>query len=154
MKNQEIQNIKKLLDETFNGPAWHGPAVQEVLKDISNESALKSIGSAHNIAELVFHMIAWRNFLINKLKGQENYDVSEEENFQQIKTLTNQEWSDLKSRLQVSQDELQSLLSKQNDEILSQKVGKRTYTFYTLMHGIIQHDLYHLGQIILTKQYV
>ena len=44
--------------------------------------------------------------------------------------------------------------SQQNDEILSQKVGKRNYTFYTLMHGIIQHDLYHLGQIILTKQYV
>ena len=153
MKNQEIQNIKTLLDETFNGPAWHGPAVQEVLKDISKDTALKSVGNAHNIAELVFHMIAWRNFLINNLKGQESYDVSAERNFQQIKTLSNQEWSDLKSRLKASQGELQTLLSEQNDEILSQKVGKRNYTFYTLMHGIIQHDLYHLGQIIPTKQY-
>ncbi len=153
MKNHEIQNIKTLLDETFNGPAWHGPSVQEVLKDISNEEALKSVESAHNIAELVFHMIAWRNYLINKLKGQESYDVSEKENFQKIDHLTHDEWVNLKSRLIASQEELQALLSKQNDEILNQKVGKRNYTFYVLMHGIIQHDLYHLGQIILTKQY-
>lgn len=153
MKNQEIQNIKILLDNTFNGPAWHGSAVQEVLKDISNKDALKTTGSANNIAELVFHMIAWRNFLINKLKGHEDYDVSPEENFQRIEQLSNQEWVDLKARLEASQTELQNILSKTDDQILNQIVGKRNYTFYTLIHGVIQHDLYHLGQIVLLKKY-
>ena len=153
MKNQEIQNIKTQFDKTFNGPAWHGSAVQEVLKDISNKEALKTVGSANNIAELVFHMIAWRDFLINKLKGQSDYDVSPEENFQKIEQLSKQEWIDLKARLEFSQAELQELLSKADDEILNQKVGKRDYNFYALMHGVIQHDLYHLGQIVLLKKH-
>ncbi len=153
MKDHEIQNIVTLFDQTFNGPAWHGPSVQEVLKDISNKDALKTVGNAHNIAELVFHMIAWRNFLIKILKGEKDYEVSPEENFQKINSISSKEWTDLKSRLQASQDELMELLSKENDEILNQKVGNRKYTFYKLMHGIIQHDLYHLGQILLVNKY-
>lgn len=153
MKNQEIKNIKKLFDKTYNGPAWHGPSVKEVLKDISYEDALKTVGNAHNIAEVVFHMIAWRNFLINNLKGQENYDVSDTENFQQFEQISESEWIALKDRLENSQEELQELLSKVDDDILNQKIGMRNYNFYTLMHGVIHHDLYHLGQIILLKKH-
>ena len=80
MKNTEIQRIITLFKETFEGPAWHGPAVKEVLKGISAEQSLQSLDDGHNIAELVFHITAWRTFLINKLKGLEKYDVSEEEN--------------------------------------------------------------------------
>jgi len=153
MKNQEIQNIKTLFDKTFNGPAWHGPSVKEVLKELSHEDALKVVGNAYNIAEIVFHMIAWRNFLINKLKGQESYDVSKAENFQKFEHISKQEWTNLKDRLENSQQELQDLLSKVDDDILNQKIGMRDYNFYTLMHGVIHHDLYHSGQIILLKKH-
>ena len=152
MKNQEIQNIKTLIDETYNGPAWSGPSVKEVLKEVSHEDASKSVGESHNIAEIVFHMIAWRNYLINKLKGEESYDVSDEENFQKIDTISENDWTKLKDRLEASQKEMQELLSKTDDNILSQKVGPRNYTYYILMHGVIQHDLYHLGQIVLINK--
>lgn len=153
MENQEIQNIKTLFDKTYNGPAWHGTSVKEVLKDISHEDALKNVGDAYNIAELVYHMIAWRYFLINNLKGQTDYDVSDEENFQKIDTLSEDEWTKLKDRLEVSQNEMQDLLSKTEDDILGKKVGSRNYTYYVLMHGVIQHDLYHLGQIVILKKH-
>ena len=152
MKNQEIQNIKTLFDETYNGPAWSGPAVKEVLKEVSHEDALKKIGESHNIAEIVFHMIAWRNFLINKLKGEESYDVLDEENFQKIDTISENEWTKLKDRLETSQKIMQELLSKTDDNLLSKKVALRKYTYYILMHGVIQHDLYHLGQIVLIEK--
>jgi len=139
MKNPEIQNIKILFDKTFNGPAWHGPSVKEVLKDLSHEDVLKSVGNAHNITEIVFHMIAWRNFLINKLKGQESYDVSKADNFQKFEHISEQEWTNLKDRLENSQKELQDLLSKVDDDILNQKIGMRGYNFYTLMPLPITH---------------
>jgi uncharacterized damage-inducible protein DinB len=153
MKNIEIQHIKTLFDKTYNGPAWHGPAVKEVINEVTFYEALKSTDRSHNIVEIVFHMIAWRNFLINKLKGEQAYDVTEEENFQKFDSLSEQEWADLKDRLENSQNELQNLLSNVDDSILNQKVGNEKYTYYVLMHGVIQHDVYHLGQIVLLKKH-
>ena len=153
MKNQEIHNIKILLDEAYTGPAWHGPSVKEVLKNISHTESLSAINDSNNIAEIVFHMIAWRIFLINKLKGQDDYEVSEVANFQKFDTITEQEWATLKSNLEHSQNELQELLSKSDDEILYKKVGLRKHNFHILMNGVIQHDLYHLGQIVLIKKH-
>ena len=153
MKNTEIQRIITLFKETFEGPAWHGPAVKEVLKGISAEQSLRSFDDGHNIAELVFHITAWRTFLINELKGLEKYDVSEEENFIKIENINEQEWQNLQEKLNKSQSELLALLNDQEDSILEQRVGKRNYNFYVLMHGVIQHDLYHLGQIIMLKKY-
>lgn len=153
MKNIEIQHIQTLFDQTYNGPAWHGPSVKEVIKEVTFFEALKSTDRSHNIAEIVIHMIAWRNFLINKLKGQENYDVSDEENFQKIESISKEEWEALKNQLEDSQNELQDLLSKVNDDILKEKIGMRNYNYYVLMHGVIQHDLYHLGQIVLIKKH-
>ncbi len=154
MKNHEIQNIQQLFHSSFHGPAWHGPSAQQVLEEISSQDALKSVGDGHNIAELVYHMIAWRNFLINKLKGHQDYDVSDEENFQKFESLSTQEWESLKMKLEKSQSEILELLSKVDDAILVQKVGMRDYNLYNLMHGVIHHDLYHLGQIILIKKHV
>ena len=153
MENTEIQNIKTIFDRSFNGPAWHGPDIKSVLKEISHEEALKKVGDSHNIAEIVFHMIAWRNFLINNLKGQKNYEVSDEENFKKIDNISEADWTKLKDRLENSQNEMLELLSRTNETILDQKVGARKYTYYILMHGVIQHDLYHLGQIELIRKH-
>ena len=153
MKNPKIQKLIKLLTEAYEGPAWHGPAVKEVLKDIAYDQTLKSVGESHNIAELIYHMIAWRIFLIKKLQGKEEYDVSDEENFQTFKTISDEEWHALKQRLENSQKELIALLTAAEDDILDQKVGTRNYNFNILINGVIQHDLYHLGQIVLIKNY-
>jgi uncharacterized damage-inducible protein DinB len=38
-------------------------------------------------------------------------------------------------------------LEKFNDSILNEPVGGRKYKFSKLLYGIVEHDIYHAGQI-------
>lgn len=39
-----------------------------------------------------------------------------------------------------------------NDARLDEGIPKSEYTFYTMLHGVIHHDIYHSGQIVLLKK--
>ena len=55
--------------------------------------------------------------------------------------------------LSLSQEELITELEKrEDDEFLEEIVPGREYDFYTMLHGILQHDLYHSGQISILKK--
>ncbi len=114
--------------------------------------ALKSFNGSHNIAELVHHMTAWRIFGIKKLEGDETYDVSPEENFVKIDNLDKEGWEVLKQNLEKSQNRLLELFKENEDSVLEKIVSPRSYNFYVLFQGILQHDIYHLGQIVLLKK--
>jgi uncharacterized damage-inducible protein DinB len=148
INNQEIDRIIQLLDNTFSGPhPWHGAPVMEVLKYLSPELAAKKISNnTHSIVELVLHMAAGRNFGSKKLRGEE-FEMSDELNFPQPV-----EWKEALARLQHSQGELLTALRSFPAAQLTQQVPGRKYDFYTLLHGIVHHDLYHTGQIALLKK--
>jgi hypothetical protein len=40
----------------------------------------------------------------------------------------------------------------QDDSYLTEIVPGRDYDFYTLIHGIIHHDIYHSGQVSMIKK--
>ena len=153
MENSEISRIIQQLRAAYEGPAWHGPATKEVLPKISAKDALKKVGEGHNIAELVFHMIAWRHYLIKHLQGEDTYDVSDAENLKKFGQLTEERWKILQFDLEKNQTQLVDLLASKADDFLLKKVGNRNYNFYVLIHGVIQHDLYHLGQIVMINKY-
>ena len=52
--------------------------------------------------------------------------------------------------LAESQAQLLTLLAKQKDSILKKKYSDKA-TFQDLINGILQHDLYHTGQIAYLK---
>jgi hypothetical protein len=55
--------------------------------------------------------------------------------------------------LSLSQEELITELEKrEDDEFLEEIVPGREYDYYTMLHGILQHDLYHAGQISILKK--
>jgi uncharacterized damage-inducible protein DinB len=98
-------------------------------------------------------MTAWRNFVIRRLQGDEGYELTEDENFKKISDITEEAWASAKQALEESQQKLMGLLNQIHDDKLLKTVGNRSYDYYTLLHGIIQHDVYHLGQIVLLKKY-
>jgi uncharacterized damage-inducible protein DinB len=146
----EIEKLTSLLRKTFNANAWHGPAVKEVLHDVTPELSLKRLNNTHSIIELVTHMTSWRIFVIEKLQGNEQYTVSDELNFPKTT-----DWVRAVADLDASQSRLLAAIEKFPLEKLSELVppsDKYKYTYYTLIHGIINHDLYHTGQIMLIKK--
>ena len=77
MENKEIQYIISQLKETYEGSPWHGRSVKSLLSEVSPEMGLKkpSDGS-HSIAELVYHMVTWRDFTISRLQPEEGKDAA------------------------------------------------------------------------------
>ena len=145
----EIQNLVSLLTQTYEKGAWHGPSVKEGLGNISDEQAFGRLPDTHSIIELVGHMTAWRTYVLEKLKGNVAYKVSDESNFPQSKN-----WKQALERLDESQDLLIRAIEKFPEEKLNEKVAGfiDPYSYYILLHSIIHHDLYHTGQIILIKK--
>jgi uncharacterized damage-inducible protein DinB len=143
----EVQKLGDILRHTFEKNAWHGLAVMEVLNSMDERIVYKKFNSTHSIIELVAHMTAWRTFVIEELSGNIEYKVSEEMNFPVIKS-----WQEAVDGLVASQEKLLTSLEKFPDERLSEVVPNRPYKFFTILHGIVHHDLYHLGQIVLIKK--
>jgi hypothetical protein len=91
-------------------------------------------------------MISWRNFVTDQLKGVPK-EVSEEENFPKPGS-----WKEAVEKLNQSQEALLKALSEFPEERLNDKVPFREYRFHFMLYGIIQHDIYHLGQTFPTQK--
>ncbi len=145
----EIQHILWLLKSTFEKNAWYGPSIKEVLKDITPDLSTKRISNTHSIIELIGHMTAWRTFVLKKLEGGVDYNVTDELNFP---SQTN--WEASVNALEESQAKLIEVIQKFDPSLLHDLVPHHSYkySFYGLLHGIIHHDIYHIGQIVLIKK--
>ena len=149
MKNPEISRIIKMLQNTYNGSGWHGASIMEILNNIDDEMAFRPSDHIHRICELVQHITAWRIFAVKRLEGDRKYEVSQNENWKTFQHQDVAAWEEIKTDLAVSQEALIQVLANVNDELLNDEVHGKAYDFYTLIHGVIQHDLYHLGEIAL-----
>ena len=145
----EIRNLVSLLKQTFEKGAWHGPSVLESLEGVHEAQALKRLGNTHSIVELVAHMAAWKTYTAKKLNGDDAYKVTDEMNFPALGSL-----QEAMKRLQESHAALISAVETFPAHKLSEPFAGSTtpYTYYSLLHGIIHHDLYHAGQIMLIKK--
>jgi uncharacterized damage-inducible protein DinB len=155
--NDELLRIIDLLNTTYEGEeAWHGPSLAEVMRDVTPEMAsLRISPNTHSIAELLFHMTSWRIFCVKKMQGDAEFDIlTPEKNFGQLpEKIDDFEWEALQMELSLSQEELINELDKRDeDDFLEEIVPGRDYTYYDLLHGIINHDIYHSGQVMILKK--
>jgi len=145
----EIQNLGKLVQRVYNGKAWHGPSIMDVLKDVDDTIARKKIGDSHSIVQLVLHMVSWRSFVTKRLLGDTTFELSDNDNFPSAT-----DWATALGKLEASQTELLKAIETITSDQLNEQVASRKYDFYVLLHGVIHHDIYHIGQILLIKKYV
>ena len=147
--NAEVQSFLGLLTKTFEKGAWHGPTVKETLDGLTANDAFNRLPNTHSIIELVGHMTAWRKYVTRKLNGDVNYKVTDDLNFPKIES-----WDQALRDLNQSQVELIAAIESFTSENLSEQVPwtNEPFSHYTILHGIIHHDLYHIGQINLIKK--
>ena len=123
----------------------------EVLDQISLEMATQNTGDSHNIAELVHHIYAWRKYAIEHLEGNAAFEVADELNFVKYEAVSTEDWIHLRKQLSDSQETLLTHLQKLSDEDLAKMVPRRKFDFEVLLNGVIHHDVYHLGQLVMLK---
>ena len=148
----EKSRIADQLKRAFEGEAWHGPAVLEVLDGVNARAAAsKALPGAHSIWELVLHIAAWDGAIRRRMEGQA-LQLSPEQDFPPVKDASDSAWSAALENLKQRHAELiQGVLSMPDHRLTSQVPGK-DYDFYHMLHGAVQHELYHAGQIALLKK--
>ena len=148
----ERDRILDQLTRAFEGEAWHGPSVLEVLEGVTYQRALKKpIPGAHSIWELVLHMTAWEDVVRRRLLG-EKPELTDEENWPRIKDRGKAAWGRALEGLRAGHMKLRDTVAGISDEQLDVSPTGKYSTRYQLMHGILQHDLYHAGQIAILKK--
>jgi uncharacterized damage-inducible protein DinB len=150
----EAARIADQLRRAFDGEAWHGDSVFEILEGVTAAQAARPIARAHTIWELVLHIGAWDGAVRRRLGGAA-VTLSDAENFPSVTDASEAAWRKALAQVRRVHEELvaavASLPDSQLDDIVPGKEGAH-YTFYYMLHGVVQHELYHAGQIALLKK--
>jgi uncharacterized damage-inducible protein DinB len=149
----ELERIEEQLRRSFEGEAWHGPAVLETLAGVSHEDAASQpIEGAHSIWELALHLSSDYRLVLRRLTGDAR-QLTKEEGWPPPPEATKEAWAETVERLRRLNQELRSAVRGFPSERLDdQLVPSVPYTAYTQLIGITQHGLYHAGQIAILKR--
>lgn len=155
MSKQLINAFIREIKIAYNGKPWYGDSMVKVLQNM--DPAIIStypITGAHSIAEIACHVLAWREFLLQRLQGNDSFSVKQEKSFNwtRIDPVPQKAWPKLLEALDKNQQQIIVALSRSDDTLLDKKVAARNYNFKKLIQSIILHDVYHLGQIVLLKK--
>jgi len=149
------KEIKRYIDEfkhLYDGEPWLDVTFVSILKKASEEDALKkTLKNLHSAAEIVCHVIAYRKFLLAQFTGEKDFDINQEKSFDTgfYSNSGKNMWNNILNTFDNNQKNLIELMEKSDDSILSKKVYNRDYELSFLIDGIIQHDAYHLGQLVI-----
>lgn len=152
----EADRIRDQFRRAFDGEAWHGPAVLALLKDVTAEqAAAHPISGAHSIWELTQHIRAWESACLRRLNG-DPAQLPDQEDWEQLNDFSEASWSRTKQQLIDTHQQLLDAISAIDDSRLDQPIINDPQinfsTVYVTLHGGVQHDLYHAGQIAILKK--
>ena len=153
----ELKHIRAMLKNNWDGSMWYGTNLSSVLKDINAEKAFqKPTAGSHNIYELAAHLLCWRTFVIEMLKGNAGYkvEINSEQDWPTAYQPTDISWNEALNHLEKSQTELMNLLNAFDESKLGELVEGRDFKYHVLLNGVLHHDIYHSGQISILKNLV
>lgn len=142
--------------DIYEGNPWFGESIEAKLQGVTNKNAfIQPHEGVHSIGELVAHMTYWRLPLVKYLSGDTAYkgSMESEDNWPSLDRLSKKGWSKVYKEFVDTQEKIMSLLAEQDNKLLKKKYSDK-YTFGQLIQGIVEHDIYHLGQIAITKKLI
>ena len=101
------------------------------------------------------HIEAWERACLRRLNG-DPAQLTDEEDWQPINDTSDAAWESTKQQLVNTHRELLDAIarvdeSRLNDPIITNSTASFSSVYVTL-HGGVQHDLYHAGQIAILKK--
>lgn len=150
----ETKFIADQLHKAFEGDAWHGPSVRDVLDGVSAEQAVaKPIAGSHSIWELALHIAAWVEHSRHAVDGKPlPLELDTPEDWPRVSGTDPAAWKQTLNQVFESGKALVKAIEKFPLERLTDTVPGRSYDFHQLFHGIVDHTIYHAGQIALLKK--
>jgi|SRR5450432_664057 uncharacterized damage-inducible protein DinB len=148
----QIEFIVDQLNRAFDGEAWHGPALIEILDGIdAKTAAARPLPTAHSIWELVLHISVWEQVCIRRIRG-ESVSLSDEDDFGRIEHVSEAAWQQAVAALRRNHQELIKAVSALPESRLYDPLTDKDYNLLFMLNGAVQHAAYHGGQIALLKR--
>jgi uncharacterized damage-inducible protein DinB len=147
--NKEIQSLLSQLQNVNSGKPWFGRAVYEILDEVDKKkTSIKPSNSEHSLTELLYHMITWADFTLKRIEKDKINDLAaaEELDWRTINPKVHT-WKKGLAEFKAIHKKIIDLLKKKDDSFLQEKVDYRKYDFQFLLNGLVQHNIYHLGQV-------
>jgi uncharacterized damage-inducible protein DinB len=152
MEATEVRNIRDQLERAMEGGAWHGPALWEIVGDMTaEEAASRPLSGAHSPWEIVLHVATWLDTPRRRLDG-EPAEPTEDQNWPEVPEPTRDAWDAARQRLADAHASLQAKMEGLDDGDLRRRVPGHDYDLHFMLHGVVQHTLYHAGQLALLKK--
>jgi uncharacterized damage-inducible protein DinB len=155
----EIDRLVDQLGREYAGDPWHGSPLMTILEGVTAaQASAKPVTNAHSIWELVLHIAAWKNETRKRLSGAPASEP-EEGDWPAVGEATPARWTDALARLKRAHEQLvatvrqvpEDTLYKPTNDPRNRPLGTGV-SYYVLLHGIVQHDVYHSGQIAILKK--
>ncbi|HEX7880479.1 MAG TPA: DinB family protein [Candidatus Eisenbacteria bacterium] len=147
--------------DAYDGDPWHGSPITAILDGIdATQAAARPIEDAHTIWELVLHMTGWTREVARRVAGGKPGEP-EAGDWPEVVDTSKSAWLAARRDLARTHEELRQAIKSLDDEAImapprvprDRAAGTGT-TIYRSVHGLVQHDAYHAGQIALLKKLV
>jgi hypothetical protein len=139
------QDLERLLDEAFRGPAWHGPSLWSTLKGVTANQALWRAAPGRNtIWELVLHTSHGKHLVSRRLVGRDGPTFP--------RRLRKTWWPAMPAQPDAAAWRADLALLLECHERLLEAVRRPRRKDDKQVVGIALHDTYHAGQIRLIRR--
>ncbi|WP_281232324.1 DinB family protein [Flavobacterium gelatinilyticum] len=148
----ENKRISALYQSIYNGNPWLEVNLADTLKNVNAEQAYRKINpNLNTIWEIVNHLIQWRRNILQRMQG-ETIITPDHNYFVPVLDPSEAAWEQSLQTLAKTQEAWNTFFEDFDDADLTKIYVNNGHTYYEHIHGIIQHDVYHLGQIVILKK--
>jgi uncharacterized damage-inducible protein DinB len=131
--------------------------VREALEGVdAARAARRPAGGGHSIWEIALHIGVWEGIVRRRLAGESITALPPAEDWPAVTDTSEAAWQRTRATLLETHRQLRAAMAAFPEARLAEMVpGTKTpRSFYGEMHGLLQHDIYHAGQISLLKRQV
>jgi len=147
----EKQKIIQLFDELQQGDCWIGVNMQQALAGVDAATAVyKRKESGNNIWQLVNHLIYWRKTVMIRLQGKNARPPMPD--FYLPDDRSEASWQQTLKHFEEVYLSFRDTILAFDADTLDNDSPMKGQTYYQLLMGCLQHDAYHMGQMVILKK--
>ena len=148
------EQIAKHFREVYVGDNWTDVNLKDTLAGITWQQATTQVHACNTIAALVYHMNYYVSRVLKVLQGNP-LDAHDKDSFGLAPIQSAEDWAALQATAFADADNFARAIeqlpaSKLEETFVNEKYGN----YYRNLHGIVEHNYYHLGQIVLLKKII
>jgi uncharacterized damage-inducible protein DinB len=145
----EIDRIWDQLQRSFEGnDAWRCPSLRDLLASVSaTDASAHPVAGAPSVWEMLLHVTVYEDVARRQLAGEVVPSLSGEAAWPPPADTSPAAWLQAQLTFGEARRALRQAVAVFPDARLSEPVPAREYTYYVLLHGVVEHTVYHAGQI-------